>query len=204
MGVAFSIPERCGLPQMFDHLAQHVWLAEEAGVIRQVIGSRRVNAGGDHQTDPRPSRACFPGQGDTAHRAGETITENIAILDWTARQDGRLAPSGPMGHTHLLQVLAFISTEIHKSFKPFFAGAGDEEKAKAGETIVKRMGYLADTMKGDNLFGPAVTVADCYLFVMLLWAKKFGVEAPARLVTFRERMMTLPSVQKAMTHEGLI
>ncbi len=28
-----------------------------------------------------------------------------------------------MGHTHLLEALAFISTEIHKSFKPFFAGA---------------------------------------------------------------------------------
>ena len=135
---------------------------------------------------------------------GETLSENIAILDWIAQQDSKLAPSGAMGHTHLLEALAFVSTEIHKSFKPFFAGAGDEDKAKAGETIVKRMGYLADTMKGDNLFGSAVSVADCYLFVMLLWAKKFGVEAPARLVTFRERMMTLPSGQKAMTHEGLI
>jgi len=38
---------------------------------------------------------------------------------------------------------------------------------------------------------------------MLLWAKKFGVEPPAPLVAFRERMMTLPSVQKAMKHEGL-
>ena len=47
------------------------------------------------------------------------------------------------------------------------------------------------------------TVADCYLFVMLLWAKKFDVEAPATLVAFCERMMKLPSVQKAMKHEGL-
>ncbi len=135
--------------------------------------------------------------------SGETLSENIAILDWIAHQDSKLAPSGPMGHTHLLEALAFISTEIHKSFKPFFAGASDSDKAKAGEMIVKRMGYLADTMKGDYLFGSAVSVADCYLFVMLLWAKKFGVEPPAPLVAFRERMMTLPSVQKAMQHEGL-
>lgn len=108
-----------------------------------------------------------------------------------------------MGHTHLLEALAFISTETHKSFKPFFAGAGDSDKAKAGEVIGKRMGYLADTMKGDYLFGSTVGVADFYLFVMLLWAKKFGVELPAPLVAFRERMMTLPSVQKAMKHEGL-
>ena len=135
--------------------------------------------------------------------SGETLSENIAILDWIAHQDSKLAPSGPMGHTHLLEALAFISTEIHKSFKPFFAGAGDSDKAKAGELIGKRMGYLADTMKGDYLFGSSVSVADFYLFVMLLWAKKFGVEPPAHLVAFRERMMTLPSVQKAMKHEGL-
>ena len=136
--------------------------------------------------------------------SGETLSENIAILDWIAHQDSKLMPSGPMAHTHLLEALAFISTEIHKSYKPFFAGAGDSDKAKAGEVIVKRMGYLADTMKGDYLFGSALSVADCYLFVMLLWAKKFGVEPPTPLVAFRERMMTLPSVQKAMKHEGLI
>ena len=135
--------------------------------------------------------------------SGETLSENIAILDWIAHQDSKLAPTGPMGHTHLLEALAFISTEIHKSFKPFFAGAGDSDKARAGELIGKRMGYLADTMKGDYLFGSTVSVADFYLFVMLLWAKKFGVEPPASLVAFRERMMTLPSVQKAMKHEGL-
>ncbi len=136
--------------------------------------------------------------------SGETLSENIAILDWIAHQDTRLAPSGPMGHTHLLEALAFISTEIHKSFKPFFAGADDDAKAKAGEMIAKRMQYLADTMQGEYLLGPAVSVADCYLFVMLLWARKFEVEPPAPLVAFRERMMALPSVKKAMTHEGLV
>ena len=135
--------------------------------------------------------------------SGETLSENVAILDWIAHQDGKLVPPGPMGHTHLLEALAFISTEIHKSFKPFFANGTDGDKATAGETIGKRMEYLAETMKGDYLFGSTVGVADFYLFVMLLWAKKFDLEPPAPLVAFRERMMALPSVQKAMTHEGL-
>ena len=65
------------------------------------------------------------------------------------------------------------------------------------------MAYLADRMKDGYLFGSTVSVADFYLFVMLLWAKKFDVEPPAPLIAFRERMMTLPSVQKAMGHEGL-
>ena len=58
-------------------------------------------------------------------------------------------------------------------------------------------------MKGDYLFGSTVSVADFYVFVMLLWANKFSIAPPAPLVAFRERMMTLPSVQEAMKHEGL-
>ena len=136
--------------------------------------------------------------------SGETLTENIAILDWIAHQATTLRPSGPMGHTHLLQALAYISTEIHKSFKPFFSGASDEDKRKAGELILKRMGYLDERLQGDFLFGTDVSVADAYLFVMLLWAKKNGLEVPAKLAALRDRMMERPAVQKAMKHEGLI
>lgn len=136
--------------------------------------------------------------------SGEILSENVAILDWISQQDLALVPSGPMGRTHLLEALAYISTEIHKGFKPFFTGAGEEEKAKAGETILKRMTYLANTMQGEFLFGDKVSAADCYLFVMLLWAKKNAVEVPASLAAFRDRMMERPSVQKAMRHEGLL
>lgn len=135
--------------------------------------------------------------------SGETVTENVAILDWIAHQDPSLRPTGPMGHTHLLQTLAYISTEIHKSFKPFFANGSDEDKKKAGETIVKRMRYLDERMEGDYLFGANASVADAYLFVMLLWAKKVGVEAPGKLGAYRDRMMQRPAVQQAMQHEGL-
>ena len=65
------------------------------------------------------------------------------------------------------------------------------------------MTYLADTAAGDYLFGANISVADCYLFVMLLWAQKNNTEASAKLSAFRDRMMELPSVQTAMRHEGL-
>ncbi len=190
----YYAPGACSLA---DHIALH-----EAGLSfdheKVDLKTKRTEGGVDFSTiNPKGYVPAL------TLDSGETLSENIAILDWIAHQDSKLAPPGPMGHTHLLEALAFISTEIHKSFKPFFAGAGDSDKAKAGEMIGKRMGYVADTMKGDYLFGSTVSVADFYLFVMLLWAKKFGVEPPAPLVAFRERMMTLPSVQKAMKHEGL-
>lgn len=135
--------------------------------------------------------------------SGELITENIAILDWVAHQNTALAPSGPMGHTHLLMALAFISTELHKSFKPFFQGADEAAKSQAKQVLGKRMDYLVSTMKGDYLFGDTVSAADCYLFVMLTWAKKFGIDVPEKMAAFRDRMMALPSVKMAMEHEGL-
>lgn len=135
--------------------------------------------------------------------SGETLTENIAILDWIAHQTPTMAPDGPMGHARLLETLAFISTEIHKSFKPLLKGGSDEQKRQASEAIGKRMAYLADGMQGAFLFGEQAGVADCYLFVMLLWARKVDLEVPATLAAFRSRMAALPAVQKAMAHEGL-
>ena len=194
MKLYFS-PGACSLS---DHIALH-----EAGLQfehDEVDLKTKKTEGGDDYLSINPKGYVPALTLDT----GETITENVAILDWIAHQDGALKPKGAMGHTHLLEALAYISTEIHKGFKPFFAGASDDEKAKAGETIVKRMTYLADTIEGDYLFGADVSAADCYLFVMLLWAKKNGIDAPVKLATLRNRMMERPAVQKAMTHEGLI
>ena len=59
-------------------------------------------------------------------------------------------------------------------------------------------------MQGDFLFGGAVSVADFYLFVMLLWAQKNGLTVPGKLAAYRDRIAALPGAQKAMKHEGLI
>ncbi len=194
MKLYFS-PGACSLA---DHIALHE--AKLSFEHEKVDLKAKRTAGGADYTAINP-KGYVPA---LVLESGETLTENVAILDWIAHQDTALRPAGPMGHTHLLQALAYISTELHKSFKPLFAGAGDEEKAKARELILKRLGYLDERLDGDYLFGADVSVADAYLFVMLLWAKKFGVEAPTKLAAFRDRMMERPAVQKAMQHEGLV
>ena len=135
--------------------------------------------------------------------SGAMVTENVAILDWIAHQAPALVPSGDLGHTRLLEALAYISTELHKNFKPLFAGGSDEEKQKAREAITKRLTYLAERMEGDYLFGDQFSAADAYLFVMLMWSKKNDVEMPDPLPAFFDRVKSRPSVQKAMEHEGL-
>ena len=191
----FYSPGACSLA---DHIALH-----EAGIAfdRESVDLRtHRTSGGDDFYGVNPKGYVPALRLDS----GEMLTENLAILDWIASQAPALAPGGPLGRTHLLEALAFISTELHKGFKPFFAGGSDDDKAKAATAIGKRLNYLAETMAGDYMFGADLSVADAYLFVMLTWAGKFGVAIPDRLAAFRDRMMTRPSVHTAMTHEGLI
>nr|WP_241991648.1 glutathione binding-like protein [Paraburkholderia sp. RAU2J] len=58
-------------------------------------------------------------------------------------------------------------------------------------------------MKGDYLFGANASVADAYLFTMLLWASKVDIDVPERLTHFAQRMRARPAVQLALKHEKL-
>lgn len=134
---------------------------------------------------------------------GKRLTENIAILSWVAQQTPALAPTGDDGSLRLLEMLAFISTEIHKQFGRVFRATSDAEASAAREKIGQRFGLVAKMMQGDYLFGDKVSVADAYLFTMLTWAKKVGIDAPAPLQAFWQRMRERPAVKLAFEHEGL-
>lgn len=100
-------------------------------------------------------------------------------------------------------MLAFISTEIHKQFGRVFKPTSNAEATAAREKIGERFRLIDSMFKGDYLFGADVSVADAYLFTMLLWAKKVGIEVPGKLTDFVGRMRERPAVKLAMTHEGL-
>jgi len=131
----------------------------------------------------------------------EVITENVSVLDWIATQAPTLGLEGPLGRTRLLQALAYISTEIHKGFKPFFKGGSEEAKSAARKDINKRLQWFAERKAGKYLFGNEPTVADFYLFVMLRWAQKFSVAIPDALSTLPTRMMEQPKVRSAIAFE---
>ncbi|SPB16790.1 glutathione S-transferase [Caballeronia novacaledonica] len=134
---------------------------------------------------------------------GKRLTENIAILSWVAQKAPSLAPSGEDGQMRLLEMLAFISTEIHKQFARVFRPSSDAEATAAREKIGKRFALIAKSMQGDYLFGDKASVADAYLFTMLTWAKKMSVDMPAELEAFYQRMRERPAVKLAFEHEGL-
>jgi glutathione S-transferase len=180
-------------------LASHLALLEgdlDFELERVDLKSKRTETGADFNTIN--TKGYVPA---LVLDSGDIVTENIAVLDWIASQAPKLGLEGSMGRTRLLQTLAYISTEIHKSFKPFFTGASEEDKARADQYINKRMRWLADRKVGRYLFGNEPTVADFYLFVTLRWAAKFGIAVPEALVSLQSRMIERPRVQSAIEFE---
>ncbi|MBE7184544.1 MAG: glutathione S-transferase C-terminal domain-containing protein [Methylobacterium mesophilicum] len=134
---------------------------------------------------------------------GELLTENAAILSYLAEKNASLLPEGELGRTRLIEMLAFIGSELHKSYGPFFAGQGDEAKNAARAKLDKRHAYLAEALKGPFIFGEKVSAADPYLYVVLRWADAVGISVPEKLKAFKAEMEKRPAVQKALAVEGL-
>lgn len=132
---------------------------------------------------------------------GAAVIENVAVLDLLAQRAPELGGEGPLGRTRLIEMLSYLSTELHIAFKPFWHGS-DAEKVKAGEAVARRLAFLERRMLGDYLFGPRFTVADAYLFVMLRWAKGFGLPLSPRMLSYFERIEGRRAVREALAEEA--
>lgn len=183
-------------------LADHIAL-EEAGVVYEAeavnLKTKRTASGRDF-SEVTP-KAYVP---VLVIEDGEVLTENVAILDWIASQFPQLAVGGALGRTRMLEALTYVTTELHHGFKPMWHPSSDEDKAMARATLAAKLQYVAGTAAGDYLFGDTPSAADLYLFVMLLWARRFNVPTPPVLEALRARMEARPAVQRAMRREGLL
>ena len=134
---------------------------------------------------------------------GQAVTENVAILSLIADREPSFEPGNPLGRTRLLEMLSYLSSELHIAFKPYWHDTTEAEKAAAAEAVASRLAYLADQIDELYLFGPRFSVADAYLFAMLRWAKGFGIAMPEPLPAYFERVLERPTVRTALGEEGL-
>lgn len=134
---------------------------------------------------------------------GQTVTEIDAVLDYLAGVAPRLGVDGPLGRTRLLEMLSYLSSELHVAFKPFWHSANETQRAAAAQAVDKRLDFLDGARRGSFLFGDAFTVADAYLFVMLRWANGFGLPFPPGLADFFNRIAGRDTVRRALAEEGL-
>ena len=141
---------------------------------------------------------------------GSVLTENVAVLKYIADRnpDSRLAPSaGTMARYRLDEWLAFINSEVHKTFSPFFDQATpDAYKDIARAKLTKRLGYVQEILGSRQfLLGDQFTVADGYLFTVLRWAKlaDLNLEQWSAIKSYWEQIRQRPHVAAALQAEGL-
>ena len=135
---------------------------------------------------------------------GTILTENQVILNYIAERSGKLLPKDGIDRWRTLEALAFMSSEIHGNYHSFFRDFPEPEKARAREKLTKAFAILADQM-ADKAFlvSNDMTIADCYLFWVVMVSPKSGVELPDCLRNCFDRMKARPSVIQAFAEEGL-
>ncbi len=142
---------------------------------------------------------------------GTRLREGPVIVQYIADQvpTKNLAPAnGTLARYRLQEWLNFIGTELHKSFGPLFTQSSPAEaKAAAAEKIGKRLAFVDGELEGKNyLAGDHFSVADGYLFTVVNWAGKVGLDLSKvpNVQAHHARVGARPAVQTAMKAEGLL
>ena len=133
---------------------------------------------------------------------GTAVTENVAVLDLLAQRAPQLGVEGPYGRTRLLEMLSFLSSELHIAFKPFWHARDEADRVAGAAAVGSRLGLLEEKIVGPYLFGAAFTAADAYLFVMLRWAKGFNLSVPPKLEALFEEAQQRGAVVRALAEEA--
>lgn len=142
---------------------------------------------------------------------GEILTEGPAIVQYIADlkpEKGLAPPVGTLAHYRLQEWLAYINSELHKSYSPFFRP--DTPAAILAERhayLRKRYAVVEKHLEGQrHLLGSSFTAADAYLFTVNSWSEfaKFDLAQFPNVRAFQERVAKRPAVIAAMRAEGLI
>lgn len=136
---------------------------------------------------------------------GQTLTENIAILAYIG--DSKSMPKGDK--YKYLELLAFISTELHKGIGSLFGYKNGPADVVQGikDKVAKRLQLLDKDLAGkEYIFGDSFSPADAYAVTVLNWCGLFNIDlSPYKNVhAYFNKMMTRPSVQKTLKAEGLV
>jgi glutathione S-transferase len=142
---------------------------------------------------------------------GRVLTEGPAIVQYLAdlKPDSGLAPrAGTFERYQLMEILNYITSELHKGFGPLFnPKISADWKASTLLNLDKKFAWLSSFLGNKTyLMGTTFTVADAYLFTVLSWSSHVGIDlAPWPVLTaYQARVAQRPKVQQALREEGLL
>ena len=142
--------------------------------------------------------------------SGEVLTENAVILQYIGDRTNWpevFPPLGDFRRYRVLELVNFITTELHKRFSFLFSNAGDETKNFVKEQLAKKLDWIDERLgTGPFLFGESLTLPDPYLFVIARWTDKVlrNLDNWPNLLAFYERMQQRDSVRSVLEFEGLL
>ena len=188
--------------------APHI-LLHETGLdhdsVRVDLRAKKLEDGSDYlQINPKGAVPAL--QLDS----GEVLTENAVILQYLgdrAAWPEVLPPLGGFRRYRVLELVNFITTELHKRFSYLFSQTATADmKQLVTEELSKKLDFIDERLgDGPFLFGEDLTLPDPYLFVITGWADKFiGLDRWPNLRAFRQRMMERPAVRQVLQLEGLL
>lgn len=190
-------------------MAAHIVLAESGlpySITRVNLKDKTTEAGEDYmQINPKGYVPCVRLDN------GALIGENTALLAYLGELKPAAAlmpPGGTIENYRVREWLGFVSSEMHKNCSPFFRPDTPEATLQSQrELLRKRLAYLDTELAGKSyLTGQAFTSADAYLFVVLNWFGKVGIDLAAypNVKAFHGRVAARAAVQRVMKDEGLL
>jgi glutathione S-transferase len=142
---------------------------------------------------------------------GQSLTEGPVIVQYLADQkpaSGLLPAAGTVDRYRVLEWLNFITSELHKTFSPLFRPTTPEEfKTMSRDYLGQRFDWIDKQLAGKQyLMGDTFTVADAYLFTVMRWSPRVGIDLGKwpNITAYLDRVAARPKVQEAMKAEGLL
>ena len=147
---------------------------------------------------------------------GKALTEWPVIAFWLAKSnpEAGLIPTEFEGEVRCLEMMDFICGTVHpqgftRQFRPANFSFHEEDHPKSVElgkqNAAKYFDLLERTWAGGTWLLPSgFSVADAALFFVEYWAtRRSGLTLPPRLEAHLKAMLARPTVQRALTQEGL-
>ncbi|MGA2777587.1 MAG: glutathione transferase GstA [Steroidobacteraceae bacterium] len=142
---------------------------------------------------------------------GAVLTEGAVITQYLADQkpDSTLAPrAGTLERYRVMELLNYIAAEVHKNFSPLFnPKASSDVKDLALANLSAKFDWLSGFLGSKTyLLGDNFTLPDAYLFTVLNWTARVGIDLKKWpvLAAYHARVAQRPKVQEAMRAEGLL
>jgi glutathione S-transferase len=142
------------------------------------------------------------------------LTQNAASLSYLAElhPQARLYGDGTArGRAEVMRWLGVLNSDVHPAFKPIFQPARFHPDAAAAGILadtaraqVRKFFELLDNrLRGRDWLVDARSIADPYLFVMLRWSRRIGIESSGldNLARVFERMQADRGVRAALASQ---